>query len=152
MWATKAMSRDFKRFCCRRYCYHSNKACFVNALFNYKFNALVLLQISHRGKCLLSFLPLITFVCSLTSISCDTLDILDKICRVKVGERAAVDGTRASLSTHQQSEQGYLNLTSPLVPPNTRGTEESCSKSHQVWEVVCFYNVLPLQYYRFLPE
>ncbi|XP_071331919.1 coiled-coil domain-containing protein 30 isoform X7 [Trachinotus anak] len=62
---------------------------------------------------------------SLTSGSCDPLDILDKICRVKVGERMLVDGNRASVSTHQLSEQGYLNLTSPLVPPEARGAESS---------------------------
>ncbi|KAI3357304.1 hypothetical protein L3Q82_015758 [Scortum barcoo] len=56
---------------------------------------------------------------SLTSGSCDPLDILDAIRRVKV------DGTRASVSTHQLSEQGYLNLTSPLVPPETKGTEDN---------------------------
>ncbi|XP_044207387.1 coiled-coil domain-containing protein 30-like [Thunnus albacares] len=59
-----------------------------------------------------------TSTLSLTSGSCDPLDILDSICRMKVGERAVVDGTRASISTHQPSEQGYLNLTSPLVPNN----------------------------------
>ncbi|XP_029361937.1 coiled-coil domain-containing protein 30 isoform X2 [Echeneis naucrates] len=62
---------------------------------------------------------------SLTSGTCDPLDILDKLCRVKVGERMLVDGTRASISTQQLSEQGYLNLTSPLVPPEARATEDS---------------------------
>ncbi|XP_067447867.1 coiled-coil domain-containing protein 30-like [Thunnus thynnus] len=60
-----------------------------------------------------------TSTLSLTSGSCDPLDILDSICRMKVGEHAVVDGTRASVSTHQPSEQGYLNLTSPLVPNNS---------------------------------
>ncbi|XP_035512389.1 coiled-coil domain-containing protein 30 isoform X4 [Morone saxatilis] len=68
----------------------------------------------------------------LASGSCDALDILDAICRVKVGDRAAVDGTRASVSTHQPSEQGYLNLNSPLVPPDIQGTEESSNNSEQV--------------------
>ncbi|XP_070823887.1 coiled-coil domain-containing protein 30 isoform X7 [Chaetodon trifascialis] len=73
-----------------------------------------------------------TSTLSLTSGSCDPLDILDAICRVKVGERVAVDDTRASVSTHQPSEQGYLNLTSPLAPPDTKGTEESSNSSDQV--------------------
>ncbi|XP_022597530.1 coiled-coil domain-containing protein 30 [Seriola dumerili] len=73
-----------------------------------------------------------TSTLSLTSGSCDPLDILDKICRVKVGERMLVDGTRASVSTHQLSEQGYLNLTSPLAPPEPRGTEESSINSDKV--------------------
>lgn len=74
------------------------------------------------------------YVCvtSLTSGSCDPLDFLDAICRVKVGERVALDSTRASVSTHQPSEQGYLNLTSPLVPPDAKGTEESSKTSEQV--------------------
>ncbi|XP_041800853.1 coiled-coil domain-containing protein 30 isoform X3 [Chelmon rostratus] len=67
-----------------------------------------------------------TSTLSLTSGSCDPLDILDAICRVKV------DGTRASVSTHQPSEQGYLNLTSPLVPPDNKGTEERSNNSDQV--------------------
>nr|XP_033486069.1 coiled-coil domain-containing protein 30 isoform X3 [Epinephelus lanceolatus] len=73
-----------------------------------------------------------TSTLSLTSGSCDPLDILDAICRVKVGERMVVDGTRASVSTHQPSEQGYLNLTSPLVPPDTKGTEGGSDNSDQV--------------------
>ncbi|KAL7397997.1 hypothetical protein ABVT39_002861 [Epinephelus coioides] len=72
-----------------------------------------------------------TSTLSLTSGSCDPLDILDAICRVKVGERMVVDGTRASVSTHQPSEQGYLNLTSPLVPPDTKGTEGGSDNSDQ---------------------
>ncbi|XP_028438599.1 coiled-coil domain-containing protein 30 isoform X3 [Perca flavescens] len=67
-----------------------------------------------------------TSTLSLTSGSCDPLDILDAICRVKVG------GTQGSVSTHQPSEQGYLNLTSPLVPPDTKGTEGSSNNSEQV--------------------
>lgn len=73
-----------------------------------------------------------TSTLSLTSGSCDPLDILDAICRMKVGERAVVDGTRASVSTHQPSEQGYLNLTSPLVPPHTKGTEGNANNSDKV--------------------
>ncbi|KAM9350338.1 uncharacterized protein ccdc30 [Symphorus nematophorus] len=73
-----------------------------------------------------------TSTLSLTSGSCDPLDILDAICRVKVGDRVAVEVPRASISTHQPSEQGYLNLTSPLVPPNTRDTEESSNNNDQV--------------------
>ena len=71
-------------------------------------------------------------VTSLTSGSCDPLDILNAICCVKVGERTVVDGTRASVSTHQPSEQGYLNLTSPLVPPDIKGTEGNANNSDKV--------------------
>uniref|UniRef100_A0A8D3B143 Coiled-coil domain containing 30 n=1 Tax=Scophthalmus maximus TaxID=52904 RepID=A0A8D3B143_SCOMX len=69
---------------------------------------------------------------SLTSGSCDPLDILDKLCRVKVGERAVEEGVRASVSAHQLSEQGYLNLTSPLVSPEAKATEESSNNSDKV--------------------
>lgn len=69
---------------------------------------------------------------SLTSGQCDPLDILDAICRVKVGERMVVDANRASVSAQHPSEQGYLNLTSPLVPPDTKGAEESSNNSEQV--------------------
>ncbi|XP_071394462.1 coiled-coil domain-containing protein 30-like [Centroberyx affinis] len=70
---------------------------------------------------------------SLTSGTCDPLGILDAICRVKVGERMA-DGTRASFSIPQSqpSELGYLNLTSPLVPPDNKDPEESPSRSDKV--------------------
>uniref|UniRef100_A0A3B4ZZK6 Coiled-coil domain-containing protein 30-like n=1 Tax=Stegastes partitus TaxID=144197 RepID=A0A3B4ZZK6_9TELE len=69
---------------------------------------------------------------SLTAGSCDPLDILDAICRAK-SDRVVVDGTRAPFSTHQPSEQGYLNLTSPLLPPaSTKCTEESSNNSEQV--------------------
>lgn len=71
-------------------------------------------------------------VASLTSGSCDPLDILDKLCRVKVGERAVEEGVRASVSAHQLSEQGYLNLTSPLVSPEAKATEESSNNSDKV--------------------
>ncbi|KAK6307968.1 hypothetical protein J4Q44_G00212390 [Coregonus suidteri] len=64
---------------------------------------------------------------SLTSGACDPLGILDAICRGKVGER--VEGIRMSSSTpHSQSqsfELGYLNLTSPVAPPDTKDPEES---------------------------
>ncbi|XP_010782411.1 coiled-coil domain-containing protein 30 isoform X2 [Notothenia coriiceps] len=65
-----------------------------------------------------------TSALSLTSGSCDTLDILDAICRVKVG------GPR--VSSNQPSEQSYLNLTSPLVPPDIRGPEGSSNNSEQI--------------------
>uniref|UniRef100_A0A671X6H2 Coiled-coil domain containing 30 n=1 Tax=Sparus aurata TaxID=8175 RepID=A0A671X6H2_SPAAU len=73
-----------------------------------------------------------TSTLSLTSGQCDPLDILDAICRVKVGERMVVDGNRASVSAQHPSEQGYLNLTSPMVPPDTKGAEESSNNSEQV--------------------
>ncbi|XP_076597965.1 uncharacterized protein ccdc30 isoform X6 [Chaetodon auriga] len=73
-----------------------------------------------------------TSALSLTSGSCDPLDILDAICRVKVGERVAVENTQVSVSAQQPSEQGYLNLTSPLAPLDTKGTEESSNSSDQV--------------------
>ncbi|XP_068589220.1 coiled-coil domain-containing protein 30 isoform X2 [Cebidichthys violaceus] len=73
-----------------------------------------------------------TSTLSLTSGSCDPLDILDAICRVKVSDRVVADGTRASVSSHQPSEQSYLNLTSPLVLPDTKGTEGSSYNSDQV--------------------
>lgn len=101
---------------------------------------LVILHIAYSWMLTCAF-SAITHICvtSLTSGSYDPLDILDKICRVKVGEHVAVvDSTQASVSTHQQSEQGYLNLTSPLVPSNTKGTEESSNTSDQVWKVVGF--------------
>uniref|UniRef100_A0A3Q1GJ18 Coiled-coil domain containing 30 n=1 Tax=Acanthochromis polyacanthus TaxID=80966 RepID=A0A3Q1GJ18_9TELE len=73
-----------------------------------------------------------TSALSLTAGSCDPLDILDAICRAK-GDRVAGDGTRASFSTHQPPEQGYLNLTSPLLPPaSTTGPEENSNSSEQV--------------------
>lgn len=81
--------------------------------------------------CAFSAISHYIFVTSLTSGSCDPLDILDAICRVKVDECVVVDSTRASVSTHQPSEQGYLNLTSPLVPPDTKATEESSNNSDQ---------------------
>ncbi|XP_045552004.1 coiled-coil domain-containing protein 30 isoform X4 [Salmo salar] len=66
-------------------------------------------------------------VCSLTSGACDPLGILNAICRVKVGER--VEGIQTSSSTPhsqlQSFEVGYLNLTSPVAPPDTKDPEES---------------------------
>ncbi|XP_029575534.1 coiled-coil domain-containing protein 30 isoform X1 [Salmo trutta] len=66
-------------------------------------------------------------VCSLTSGACDPLGILNAICRVKVGER--VEGIQTSSSTPhsqlQSFELGYLNLTSPVAPPDTKDPEES---------------------------
>ncbi|KAM6976880.1 coiled-coil domain-containing protein 30 [Aplochiton taeniatus] len=55
------------------------------------------------------------------------LGILDTICRVKVSEERIADNNRASLSTShtQPSELGYLNLTSPLVPPDTKDPKEN---------------------------
>ncbi|XP_055748584.1 coiled-coil domain-containing protein 30 isoform X3 [Salvelinus fontinalis] len=66
-------------------------------------------------------------VCSLTSGACDPLGILNAICRVKVGER--VEGIQTSSSTPhsqlQSFELGYLNLTSPVAPPDSKDPEES---------------------------
>ncbi|MED6264675.1 hypothetical protein CHARACLAT_017110, partial [Characodon lateralis] len=56
---------------------------------------------------------------SLTSGPCDHVDILDAICRAKVSKHMVLDGTKTSVSTQQPSEQGYLNLTSPLVTPTS---------------------------------
>ncbi|XP_026187368.1 coiled-coil domain-containing protein 30 isoform X3 [Mastacembelus armatus] len=64
--------------------------------------------------------------------SCDPLGILDRICTVKVDDHVVVDGSRASVSAQQPSERSYLNLTSPLVPPNTKGSGESSKNSDQV--------------------
>ncbi|XP_056278563.1 coiled-coil domain-containing protein 30 isoform X3 [Pseudoliparis swirei] len=64
-----------------------------------------------------------TSTLSLPPGSCDPLDVLDAICRAKVSERAVVDGSQAPVSTQQASEQGYLNLTSPLVLPDPAGTK-----------------------------
>ncbi|XP_029995426.1 coiled-coil domain-containing protein 30 isoform X2 [Sphaeramia orbicularis] len=72
-----------------------------------------------------------TSALSLTTGSCDKLDILDAICRVKVGERAVTDGTRASVSAHHVSEQSYLNLTSPVFPPDAKATEDPSKNSDQ---------------------
>lgn len=66
---------------------------------------------------------------NLTSGVRDPLGILDAICRVKISERV-VEGTRTafSVSSSQPSELGYLNLTSPLVPPDaSRDPEDSRS-------------------------
>ncbi|XP_037629782.1 coiled-coil domain-containing protein 30 isoform X2 [Sebastes umbrosus] len=74
-----------------------------------------------------------TSTLSLTSGSCDRLDILDTICRMTVAERSAVDCSRGSVSPHQQPpEQGYLNLTSQLVSPDIKGTEQNPKNSDHV--------------------
>lgn len=66
--------------------------------------------------------------------SYDPLDILGTICRVKAGERERelVDGGRAPVPTQQPSEQGYLNVTSPSVPSDNKGTAEGSANSEQV--------------------
>ncbi|XP_068183849.1 coiled-coil domain-containing protein 30 isoform X2 [Antennarius striatus] len=61
--------------------------------------------------------------------SCRKLDILDAICRVKVGE--CLDSTQQSVSIRQPSEQSYLNLTSPSGPEGTKGRESSTNNSDQ---------------------
>lgn len=75
---------------------------------------------------LVTQVPHCVFVTSLASGPYDPLDILDTICRVKM------DGTQASVSTQQPSEQGYLNLASPAVRLGTKGTEESPANSEPV--------------------
>lgn len=75
---------------------------------------------------LVTQVPPCVLVTSLASGPYDTLDILDTICRVKL------DGTQASVSTQQPSEQGYLNLVSPAVRPGTKGTEEGPANSEPV--------------------
>ncbi|KAM4737342.1 uncharacterized protein ccdc30 isoform 2-T4 [Anableps anableps] len=70
---------------------------------------------------------------SLTSGPCDHVDILDAICCAKVSKHVVLDGRRTSISTQQPSEQGYLNLTSPLViPTSTKGIEETSDGNDQV--------------------
>ncbi|KAM8830077.1 uncharacterized protein ccdc30 isoform 3-T3 [Synchiropus picturatus] len=54
---------------------------------------------------------------STKSSSYETLDILDAICRVKVDRTP--DGSRVS------AEQGYLNLASPLVPPDVKDVRDA---------------------------
>ncbi|XP_027867699.1 coiled-coil domain-containing protein 30 isoform X1 [Xiphophorus couchianus] len=69
---------------------------------------------------------------SLTSGPCDHADILDAICRATVSKHVVLDGTRTSVSTQQPSEQGYLNLTSPMVTPtSTKGREETSDGKDQ---------------------
>ncbi|XP_061537860.1 coiled-coil domain-containing protein 30 isoform X2 [Phycodurus eques] len=61
---------------------------------------------------------------SFTSGSCDPWELLDAISRTKFEHVS--DSTRASVSTQHPSEQGYLNLVSPLFPPDTNlGTPNS---------------------------
>lgn len=59
-----------------------------------------------------------TYVCTFASLL-SYLDNLDK-CHVKGTERGAMNGTQLCVSTIQRSEQGYLNLTMPSVPPEPR--------------------------------
>ncbi|XP_061639043.1 coiled-coil domain-containing protein 30 isoform X3 [Phyllopteryx taeniolatus] len=54
---------------------------------------------------------------SFTSGSCGPWELLDAISRTKFEHVS--DSTRASVSTQHPSEQGYLNLVSPLFPPDT---------------------------------
>ncbi|XP_049609116.1 coiled-coil domain-containing protein 30 isoform X4 [Syngnathus scovelli] len=53
---------------------------------------------------------------SLTSSPYDPWKLLDAISRTKCQHTS--EGTRASVSMQQPSEQGYLNLVSPLLPPD----------------------------------
>ncbi|XP_034029100.1 coiled-coil domain-containing protein 30 isoform X2 [Thalassophryne amazonica] len=71
---------------------------------------------------------------SLTLGSCDALDILDAIYHVKAEDSTTAESVRASIATPppQPLEQGYLNLTSPAVPPGTRRTEESMGNGDEV--------------------
>ncbi|XP_019743493.1 coiled-coil domain-containing protein 30 isoform X2 [Hippocampus comes] len=62
---------------------------------------------------------------SLTSGAYDPWDLLDAISRSKLEHVS--DDTRASVSAQQPPEQGYLNLVSPLFPPDT--TVESPNSS-----------------------
>lgn len=69
---------------------------------------------------------------SLTSGPCDHADILDAICRATVSKHVVLDGARTSVSTQQPSEQGYLNLTSPMVTlTSTKGSEETSDGKDQ---------------------
>lgn len=68
---------------------------------------------------------------SLTSGPCDHADLLDAICRAKMSKQVVLDGTTTSISTQQPPEQGYLNLTSPLVT-STKGVDETSDGSDQV--------------------
>ncbi|XP_008413011.1 restin homolog isoform X1 [Poecilia reticulata] len=69
---------------------------------------------------------------SLASGPCDHVDILDTIRRATVSKHVVLDGTRTSVSTQQPSEQGYLNLTSPMVTPaSTKGREETSDDKDQ---------------------
>lgn len=53
---------------------------------------------------------------------CEKLDILDAIVRVKA------DSTRLS-SSHHFSEQSYLNLTSPVAPPDAKERPEDGARN-----------------------
>lgn len=63
-----------------------------------------------------SFSELHTSSISFTPAPREKLDILDALCRV------TVDGTR--LSSHSFTEQSYLNLTSPVAPPDAKDRED----------------------------
>lgn len=63
---------------------------------------------------------------SLTPSTCDALGILDTICRMKAGERVMeVSQASFSIPPPQPSELGYLNVTSPMVPPGTKDAGQS---------------------------
>lgn len=59
---------------------------------------------------------------SFSSGPCEKLDILDAIVRVKA------DSTRLS-SSHHFSEQSYLNLTSPVAPPDAKERPEDGARN-----------------------
>ncbi|KAL1021263.1 hypothetical protein UPYG_G00010900 [Umbra pygmaea] len=61
----------------------------------------------------------------LTSGMCDPLGILDAICRVTVAEHGDGNQMLSSTLQSQSFELGYLNLTSPVAPSNTKDSEES---------------------------
>ncbi|XP_058849404.1 coiled-coil domain-containing protein 30-like isoform X2 [Acipenser ruthenus] len=64
---------------------------------------------------------------SLTAGMCDTLGILDAICRVKASEPP--ESLKSSFSTprSQPSDIGYLNLSSPAARPGSQDPDESQS-------------------------
>ncbi|KAM6924399.1 uncharacterized protein ccdc30 [Xenentodon cancila] len=67
-----------------------------------------------------------TSALSLTSGSCEQLNVPDAICHAKDSKHLLLDDTKATVSTQQPLELGYLNLTSQLVPPPaTKDTQES---------------------------
>ncbi|XP_061592433.1 trichohyalin [Cololabis saira] len=73
-----------------------------------------------------------TSALSLTSGSTEHLNIPDATCRVKDSQHLLLDDTKATVSTQQPLELGYLNLTSQLVsPPATRDTQESSDNGCQ---------------------
>ena len=70
-------------------------------------------------------------VASLTSGLCNPCNILDAKNCMKVGDCAVLDSTGASVSKQQASEQEYLNLISPVIPPDTKGTEGKTNNSDE---------------------